>query len=587
MQWQRQIGVRRTQDWATALIHTRHNRLAVVGEARAPVGYGSAGFWLLSNRGDSLRSVIYLQVANSASGAKAIAEAPNGDFLLLGRYDEGINGQNVSRHFLIRTDSLGTMRWVRYYHTGVDAVVETNACVALPDGGALLVMTRNDPAGSLAYPIRVPTIMRVDAQGQIVWDRTYGQPYSELRSIVPLPDGSYALAGDDVQRLTNPVRFTSDTWVLRIDLDGTILRSTTYPIPQTNVWSSALRLTADGSLLVVGSAWLPAQPNRPMDGLMLQLDPQDRVAWRQLIASPNQTYDTNYCWLHQVWPLPTPGQFVVIGSRFYANSTTAGYGYLAQYAAAPGGTGAAPVWEVQYKKYETYPWPYAYVLRPDHTLTTVDYGLYAPGILTDLFVSRFTNLPAVYEPDLCATPPVPNAAFTSPATAPDSLTFVDLGTAGPQYAQLMHWRWTLGDGTVVEQTSPAPVPHHYATPPAPGTPVTLTITNNLGCSATQTLYPWGRPTATQQARALAARATLFPNPAAAGSSAITLALPGLRPQPPVPAELLDALGRVVRRFAVAASPEAQPLPLGALPAGVYALRLHPTEGSFTKRLVVQ
>ena len=66
-------------------------------------------------------------------------------------------------------------------------------------------------------------------------------------------------------------------------------------------------------------------------------------------------------------------------------------------------------------------------------------------------------------------------------------------------------------------------------------------------------------------------------------------LPGLRPQPPVPAELLDALGRAVRRaaWAPAALAQGAPLDTHGLAPGVYTLRLLPQEGALVKRLVVQ
>lgn len=193
-----------------------------------------------------------------------------------------------------------------------------------------------------------------------------------------------------------------------------------------------------------------------------------------------------------------------------------------------------------------------------------------------------------YAPDLCRYPPVPNTAYQIPAAYPDSLFLLDISTAGPRYGTLVRWRWTLGDGTVLVRNSPGAVRHCYATVPAYGTPVTLTLTNNLGCSTTQVLYPWGgQPTATQQAQALAARLQLYPNPTT--GTAVTLALAGLRAQPAVPLALLDALGRTVRHWArpVQAGRLQQELDLTGLPPGVYTLRLQLAEGPLTKRFVKQ
>ena len=119
--------------------------------------------------------------------------------------------------------------------------------------------------------------------------------------------------------------------------------------------------------------------------------------------------------------------------------------------------------------------------------------------------------------------------------------------------------------------------------PPVGTRVTLT--NNLGCSSQQVFYPWGgAPTATQAARELAAAATLHPNPAAARAT-LTLAQ---APAGVVRITVLNALGQVVGTYAATGGGRlTQPLELGGLAAGVYAVRVSTSAGSFAKRLVVE
>ena len=86
------------------------------------------------------------------------------------------------------------------------------------------------------------------------------------------------------------------------------------------------------------------------------------------------------------------------------------------------------------------------------------------------------------------------------------------------------------------------------------------------------------------AASLAAQVALYPNPA---RQSVTVALPGALNQQPVTAEIMDALGRVVRQQVLAPGQNAHTLPLANVPAGVYALRLHTAAGTLTKRLVVE
>lgn len=74
-----------------------------------------------------------------------------------------------------------------------------------------------------------------------------------------------------------------------------------------------------------------------------------------------------------------------------------------------------------------------------------------------------------------------------------------------------------------------------------------------------------------------------------GRTAVQLRVPGLRAQGPIGGQLLDGLGRELRRFTL--QPQGgtaeTTLRMDDLPAGVYTLRLLPVEGSIVKRLVKQ
>jgi hypothetical protein len=489
----------------------------------------------------------------------------------------GFSASNPSNYnFIERTDSLGNPRWRRSYHTGITSAYQVTL-LALPDGGALWVGPLKHPNSTGIRTILLPTVMRLDSAGNVMWQRSYGESYGEgnLYTVEPVPDGSYLLTGYQPRPIPGPGYLVSDAWVLRITPDGDTIRSRYISTgsPLISEVANTGHLLPNGGVLLSGSVRTSGSSTLAQ-GWVAWLDSLDRLQTSYLLPQRNQ-YASE---LRHAIPLAGPDSAVLVtGYR--------GIGYVGQYSrrqgqvslrweqdiALPTGLGALSTDFV--------------VLAPNQELTlsgpvAAPAGTPRPGILT-----RFTNAGVPYQPELCRTPPVVNATFVRPPASPDSLNLFDLSDAGPRYGQLVRWRWSLGDGTAVERTQPGWVRHKYATLPAPGTPVTLTLTNNLGCTSSQTLYPFGRPSASQQSQAMAARATLFPNP---GSGAVTLTLTDA-PAGLATVQLLNSLGQVVQAYTPRAvgSTLSLPLDVSALPSGVYALRISTRQGSFVKRLVRQ
>ena len=85
------------------------------------------------------------------------------------------------------------------------------------------------------------------------------------------------------------------------------------------------------------------------------------------------------------------------------------------------------------------------------------------------------------------------------------------------------------------------------------------------------------------AAGLARQVALYPNPA---TTSVTVELPAALRHSPVSAILFDGLGRVVVRQLLPAGAAAHRLPLAAVPAGLYLLRLQTEAGVVVKKLVV-
>ena len=594
-QWQRTFGRPTAYTVQEGISAGLHGQILVVG-ATGPypsprTTIPEARLWVRSAQGDSIRSFVLPRPSLDDCFPFVAAVYPTGDFLVsgYGRPHVYVATPPVRPyyHFLVRLDSLGNVRWRRTYNLGVatptSPAASTKPPLLLPDGGALVLLPCDISPYGATYINWTPSVMRVDSTGAVRWQRFYGRNLCDLYDMVPLTDGSYALPGDQLVPVPGQRYVIADAWLLRITLDGDTLRNTYMGTnPDSEDWASA-QPTAGGGLLLGGNVSPdPAARRSPDQGWLMQVDSLDRPQWSRRIVAPYvSTFSPTWgATIMQVEAL-AGGDALVLGGNLAGppvNGVTLG-AYLARW--RPAASTAAPVWELQRDGSEG---TSGFVL-PSGSLTlgsNLDRTRASRVALT-----RYANVGQPYVPDYCRLPPFANLAYARPA--PDSLVLDELCLSGPRYAQLVRYRWAWGDGTTTTRLAPrgGRVRHRYAAGqvPAPGTAVTLTVTNNLGCTHTAVVYPFGAPSATAQARALAAGASLFPNPA---TIAATLAVPGLPPgSAALPGEVLDAVGRVVQRFVapVRAGTATALLDLATLPPGVYAVCLHTPLGTVAKRLV--
>ncbi|MGI4871179.1 MAG: PKD domain-containing protein [Janthinobacterium lividum] len=500
----------------------------------------------------------------------------------------------------MRVDSLGNRRSRLHYIGPYRSAGSSPSLVGLPRDGTLW-------AHSINYYPYVPNfygglsetqVVRFDSVQRIVWQRRYPGPTPNINSngvvsMAQLRDGSYVLIGTKGRAFSPPSGsapfVVGSGWQQRLKASGDTITLPEYFGKIEELYQPAqVKPTPDGGYVVVGQVF----PNKYVPdfnccatglGWLAKFDSLGTLRWEQRLegvnTALNNPFDPNTyksgANLTNVEVLAN-GHYLVSGTRGRLAADRANTSYLAEY--APAGTGATAVWE----RYLTSGLDQRMArLAPSGPLVLAgQQGIVYPLIPNAGGITRFDNVAPSADVGYCQHPPRPVAAFQANA-AQTTLTFSEASLAGPRYAQLVRWRWHLGDGTFYE--GQVPPPHTYATVPAPGTPVTLTVTNNLDCSATLTLYPWGPPAAPQQVG-------LYPNPA---QGSATLALPATLLVPGTSLTLLDVLGRPVRRWPVDAIPAAaagtvtRPLDLGGLAGAVYLLQVPTTEGLVTKRLTVQ
>jgi hypothetical protein len=169
---------------------------------------------------------------------------------------------------IVKTDSDGNEQWNKTYGgAGEFSNSECYSGIITADGGYLL-------AGDTGYPGNA-WLIKTDAQGNEMWNKTYGQTGSVIISVIQTQDGGYAFTGTGVSNW-------KDSWVIKTDAYGSIDWNLTIvgssfvgkmiedfgkPITQTDDGGYALTGTQDGALWLLKLA-APSPPSSITQSLL-------------------------------------------------------------------------------------------------------------------------------------------------------------------------------------------------------------------------------------------------------------------------------------------------------------------------------
>ncbi|PSR54850.1 hypothetical protein AHMF7605_15740 [Adhaeribacter arboris] len=169
---------------------------------------------------------------------ETIVATPEGGYLLAGDSDSETSGDKSqasrgrSDFWVLKTDSKGIKLWdKRFGGNGIENLVSS---IATPDGGYLLGgFSNTGKNGDKTQPNKGYSgstdywIVKIDANGNKLWDKTFGSTFSEfLTTIIPTADGGYLLGGssnsdnEGDKTETNQGDRSRDYWLVKIDGTG-------------------------------------------------------------------------------------------------------------------------------------------------------------------------------------------------------------------------------------------------------------------------------------------------------------------------------------------------------------------------------
>jgi hypothetical protein len=182
----------------------------------------------------------------------AVEQTSDGGYIGVGYTEAGVGGRTDV--YLVKTDALGDTLWTRSYGTPeLEVAFEVDE---LPDRGFVLVGFTNATKNS-SHDI---WLIRTDAEGNKLWDRTYGGDMDDAAYRVQrTQDGGFVVAGyrdgrfmpGYVVELSTMLRDSCQAYLLKTDSLGEVEWEKSYGGPKAEVAMDVMQLP-DGGYILVG-----------------------------------------------------------------------------------------------------------------------------------------------------------------------------------------------------------------------------------------------------------------------------------------------------------------------------------------------
>jgi len=184
--------------------------------------------------------------------------------------------------WVLRLDSNGNVKWQKTY--GGEWYDIANAVAVAPNGDVIVAghYGADDPLGTRGDV----WILRLDSNGNVKWQKTYGGSYRDGAYAVAIAENGDIIVAGETESFGAGDR---DFWVLRLDAEGNVKWQKTYGGSNLD-GANAVAIAENGDIIVVGST--TSFGAGFVDAWVLRLDENGNIKWQKTYGG--DLYDSAY-----------------------------------------------------------------------------------------------------------------------------------------------------------------------------------------------------------------------------------------------------------------------------------------------------
>jgi hypothetical protein len=232
--------------------------------------------------------------------AWSVQQTTDGGYIVAGWSKSfGAGGDDV---YIIKLDAYGNMVWEKTFGRSGD---EAASSIQQTTDGGYIVAGYTNSFGEGGFDVY---IIKLDAYGNMVWEKTFGRSGDEVASsIQQTTDGGYIVAGWTKSFGAGGM----DVYVIKLDKNGNKVWEKTYG-GSNDDWANSIQQTKDGGYIVAGGTFSFGAGG--MDVYVIKLDENGNMKWHETFGG---SYDDDAWSIQQT----KDGGYIVAG---WTNSFGAG-----------------------------------------------------------------------------------------------------------------------------------------------------------------------------------------------------------------------------------------------------------------------